>query len=99
MLVKEVINVQTKIKDLDIIRQWLEGTGSPSEGALFLASPGAKFHWIKGDMVNIMDGILYFSKKNGDGWDMILPESLKGKAVRLNHDLPSPGHQGRDRTR
>ena len=38
-------------------------------------------------------------KKNGDGWDMILPESLKGEAVRLNHDLPSSGQQGRDRTR
>ena len=47
-------------------------------------------------MVKIMDGIHYFRKKNGDGWDMILPESLKGEAVRLNHDLPSPGHQGRD---
>ena len=82
MLVEEVINAQTKDEDLDIICQWLEGIGSPSEGALFLAIPGASFYWINRDMIKIMDGILYFRKKNGDGWDMILPESLKGEAVR-----------------
>ena len=89
MSVEEVINAKTKDEDLDIIRQWLEGTGSPSDGGLFLASPGAKFYGINWDMVKIMDCILYFRKTNGDGWDMILPESLKGEAVRLNHDLSS----------
>ena len=68
LLFEEVINAQTKDVDLDIIRQWLEGTGGPSEGGLFLASPGAKFYWIYRDMVKIMDGILDFRKRNGVGW-------------------------------
>ena len=89
MLVEEVITYSAVAR----------GYRRLSEGTLFLASPSAKFYWINKDMVQIMDGILYFRKKNGDGWDMILPESLKGEAVRLNHDLPSSGHQGRDRTR
>ena len=42
--VEKVISAQTKDEDLEIIQQWLEGATSPSDGAIFLASPGAKFY-------------------------------------------------------
>ena len=83
----------------EIIQQWLESATSPSDGAIFLPSPGAKLYWIYKNRVRLMDGALYFQKKDSDGWDLILPESLKEEAMRLNHDLPSWGHQGMDRTR
>ena len=97
--VKEVKDSQTQDEDLKFIIEWLESAKCPSDGALFLASPSAKFYWINKDRVRFLDGTLYFMKKNSEGWDLILPESLKGEAIRLNHDLPASGHQAMDRTR
>ena len=97
--VEKVKDAQTQDKDLKFIHEWLESAKSPSDDALFLASPSAMFYWINKDSVRIMDSTLYFMKMNSEGWDLILTESLKGEAIRLNPDLPSSGHQGMDRTR
>ena len=61
----EVSQEQNKDTDLDIILTWLRRKESPSEGALFLASPASKFYWINKERCVLIDNLLYCWNKEG----------------------------------
>ena len=47
----------------------------------------------------VIEGVLYRQTNEGEEKDLVLPSSLKEEAIRLNHDLPSAGHQVIARTK
>ncbi|MCU7901933.1 MAG: DDE-type integrase/transposase/recombinase [Candidatus Thiodiazotropha sp. (ex Lucinoma aequizonata)] len=94
----EIKEAQGKDPDFGIILDWLSTSADPSEGALFLASPCAKFCWINKARFQLGEGILYCTQKDTEDWNLVLPSSLRSLALELNHDLPSAGHQGVART-
>ena len=81
------------------MRDWLENKTEPSEADLFIASPATKFYWLSKEEFTIINGILYHQRPDGSEKDLVMPVGLKKEALRLNHDLPSSGHQGRARTK
>ena len=81
---EEIVKAQSQDGNLEIVSKWSTEANCPSEGALFLASPDAKYFWINKDGVRMI-GVLYLQKKSGEDLDLILPERLKEEAIRLNH--------------
>ncbi|MCG8045979.1 MAG: hypothetical protein N0E48_09995, partial [Candidatus Thiodiazotropha endolucinida] len=96
---EELRTEQAKDSDLDIVLTFLEKGEFPSEGKLFLASPAAKQYWINKERCALIDGLLYCDNKEGTHQCLVLPAGMKEEAMRLNHDLPSAGHQGVARTK
>ncbi len=47
----------------------------------------------------MIDDILYRQREEGTEKDLVVPESMRFDAMAANHDLPSSGHQGIDRTK
>ena len=47
----------------------------------------------------IIGGLLYHQRPDGSEKDLVMPQGLKQTALELNHDLPSSGHQEKDRTK
>ena len=90
---------QNKDTDLEIILTWLRDGATPSEGALFLASPAAKFYWINKERCLLMDDLLYCWNKEGTNPCLVVPSSMKQSALQMNHDIPMAGHQGVGRTK
>ena len=74
--VEEIVKAQSQDGNLEIVSKWSTEANCPSEGALFLASPDAKYFWINKDRVRMI-GVLYLQKKTGEDLDLILPERLK----------------------
>ena len=95
----EVQKLQHEDPDLAFLWGWLENKYKPSEADLFIASPAAKFYWLSKEEFVIINVILYHQRPDGSEKDLVMPEGLKEEALRLNHDLPSSGHQGRERTK
>ena len=96
----EIKDSQAKDPDLKFILDWLQNKKTPSESALFLASPAAKSFWINKDMFFLDDhGILKnIPKKQENQTRLVVPISLRETVLQLNHELPSAGHQGTERT-
>ena len=78
---------------------WLNSAAAPTERDLFLFSPAVKNYWLIKEEFLIIGGVLYHQRLDGSEKDLVMPESLNRKAMRLNHDLPSVGHQGIERTK
>ena len=95
----EVKDEQNKDIDLNIILAWVKDQQTPSDGALFLASPAAKFYWINKDRCVLIDDLLYCWDKEETHPCLVLPQGLRELAMKMNHDIPSAGHQGVVRTR
>jgi len=95
---KDLREAQEKDEDLRTILQWLTSGVVPEEGALFLTSPAGKYYWLNKEMLCLVDGVLYMDTGQEDK-KLVVPDSLKEKAVSLNHDLPSAAHQGIARTK
>ena len=47
---------------------------------------------VKSSLFKVIDGVLHFQNR------IIVPSSLKANILRLNHDTPTNGHQGVDKT-
>ena len=96
----EVGELQHKDADQKFILEWLESQKEPAEDELMLSSPSAKHYWINKE--------LYFLDTNGILWKrdventstklLVVPAGLKEEIMSLNHELPSAGHQGQERT-
>ncbi|KAH3713699.1 hypothetical protein DPMN_073496 [Dreissena polymorpha] len=61
---KELQVEQSKDKDLTIIAEWLLKGKEPDEGIVFLASPEAKYYWVKKELFQLVDGVLFKQKLN-----------------------------------
>ena len=82
---------------LHCLRRWLISKEEPDEGTIFLLDPTGKFFWINRDLFLIKDGIIW--KKDDDKPLLVIPQSLRQEVIKLNHDLPSAGHTGINRTK
>ena len=97
--VAEVQKLQYNYPDLAFLWKWLETGDSPNEADLFIASPAAKYYWLSKEEFHIIGNLLYHQRPDGSEKDLVIPQGLKQTALELNHDLPSSGHQGGDRTK
>ena len=95
----DVQKLQHEDPNLTFLWDWLENKTEPSEADLFISSPATKFYWLSKEEFTIINGILYHQRPDGSEKDLVMPVGLKKEALRLNHDLPSSGHQGRARTK
>ena len=79
-----------------ILRKWLTSQEGPDEGTLMLLDPAGKFLWIDRDLFILQDGVI--RRKDDDHSILVVPRSLQHEVIRLNHDIPSAGHAGINRT-
>ena len=77
----------------------METADTPNETDLFIASPTAKYYWLSKEAFHNIGGLLYHRRPDGSEKDLLMPQGLKKTALKLNHDLPSSGYQGVDRTK
>ena len=87
---------QEKDEQLIHLRHWLTTGQEPSEGTIMLWGPIQKKLWINRDLFRIDGGTLW--KKTEDKDLLVVPRALQTQVMTLNHDLPSAGHAGMDRT-
>ena len=90
---------QSRDIDLCFIIDWLNSSAVPGEAALFSASPAAKSFWLNKESFVLIDGVLYQDEPISGDKKLVVPKSLQDLAVQWCHDLPSAGHQGRQRTK
>ena len=81
---------------LTILHKWLTSQEEPDEGTIMLLDPASKFLWINRDLFILQDGLI--RRKSDDHAMLVVPRSLQREVIRLNHDIPSAGHAGIDRT-
>ncbi|MCG7869896.1 MAG: DDE-type integrase/transposase/recombinase, partial [Candidatus Thiodiazotropha taylori] len=97
--VKEVQKLQHEDQNLEFLLGWLETRDTPAEADLFIAAPVAKRYWLSKEEFLMIGGLLYHQRPDGSEKDLVMPQGLRQIAIELNHDLPSSGHQGEDRTK
>ena len=97
--VAELQKQQRRDDTLTFLLDWLDSKQVPSEADLFIASPAGKYYWLAKEEFLIIGGLLYHQRADKGDKDLVVPENLKQEAIRLNHDLPSSGHQGIERTK
>nr|XP_054764688.1 uncharacterized protein LOC129271338 [Lytechinus pictus] len=88
---------QEKNQVLVPLREWLTNKKELVEGTLFLLPPEGKFLWTNRELFYFKEGVIWMKKDVGDV--IVIPESLRHDIIRLNHDPPSAGHAGINRTR
>ncbi|XP_033099760.1 uncharacterized protein K02A2.6-like [Anneissia japonica] len=85
--------------DLPPILDWLKN-GEPLEKTLFISSASTKFLLLNKDRLQLTDEeILFIQQENATGLLLVLSREWQMEAIRLHHDLPSPGHQRIARTK
>ena len=94
----EIAEVQREDLDLVPIFSWLDGEEEIVFEKLFRESPSAKHYWLNKERFVLIGDVLYIRGLRPNQQLMVLPERFRSEAIRLNHDIPSAGHQGRDRT-
>ena len=87
---------QEKDPQLAHLRCWLLTQRQPSEGTVMLRGRAEKYLWINREIFEIYDGLL--CKRMEDNRLLVVPSALQTRVMELNHDLPSAGHAGIDRT-
>ena len=97
--VEDLKGAQEADDDMKIILAWLKQSTIPSERDLFLASAPAKAYWLNKERFLLIDGVVYRQRDSEDEKNLVLPASLREEAIRLDHDIPSAGHQGVARTK
>ena len=96
---KELEKDQAADKDLKQIIPWLTTKVEPDEGSLFICSPDAKYYYVNKEMFRLVDGVLFRQKPTSKDFELVVPDSLKEKAIAWHHDIPSAAHQGIARTK
>lgn len=96
---EQLIKSQTEDPNLKVILDWLKNQIEPSQSCLMAASKAIKYYWINKDLFFLEDNVLWRKSLDNEEWLLVVPESLKKAILELNHDLPSAGHQGQDRTK
>ena len=95
---KEIAEAQREDIDLVPIFSWLDGEEEVTFDKLFRESPSAKHYWLNKERFVLIGDVLYIRGLQQGQKLMVLPERFRAEAIRLNHNVPSAGHQGRDRT-
>ena len=95
----ELREAQRKDEDFQFILEWCKNKNIPSEHELFIASPATKSYWLNKEQFCLIDGVLYQTEASTGDKKLVVPKDLRTLAVQWNHDLPSAGHQGRERTK
>ena len=71
----------------------------PSKKELFLSSPCAKAHWLDKESFVLLGDLIFHTRLEDSEKNLVIPDSLNTKTIRINHHLPSSGHQGVARTK
>ena len=61
-----------------------------------LLDQGGKFLWTNRELFHMKDGLIW--RKTEDNDLLVIPHTLRNEVIRLNHDIPSAGHAGVNRT-
>ena len=80
-----------------ILRKWLISQEEPDEGTLMLLNPTGKFLWVNRDLFVLHEGLIR-RKDDDDNLVLVVPQSLQQEVIKFNHDIPSAGHAGINRT-
>ena len=94
---KEMEEAQKEDIALGLLRDWLEKGKKADEFELNLSSEETKFYYGNRDIFFLSQGIIY--KKDPEEDKLVVPRSKKEEVLRACHEIPSAGHQGRDRTK
>ena len=94
-----LVKSQTEDPTLKMILEWCKNKTEPSRNSIKRASKAEKYFWINKNLFFLEDNVLW--KKNLENEDRVLvvPKPLQTEIIRLEHDLPSSGHQGVERTK
>ena len=87
---------QEKDGQLAHLRNWLTSQEEPQEGTIMLWGPVEKNLWLNRELFVLEDGILW--KTMDDKRFLVVPKSLQSKVMEMNHDIPTAGHAGKDKT-
>jgi transposase InsO family protein len=96
---EELANRQAMDPDLRMLLAWLGGKEEPTEGELLLTSPAVKAYWVNREFFCLDHNVLWRKRKDELGLDLVVPVTLQAETLRLNHNVPTAGHQGINRTR
>ena len=97
--VDDLVQFQSKDPELTLVLAWLKTKEDADPSVLFRSSPAVKYYWLNKDQLVLIDGVLYQNEPETEDKRLILPQELKERAMTLNHNLPSAGHQGVQRTK
>ena len=89
---------QNKDPKLKKLISFLQTTQVPPEDELSLAGNEEKFYMAQRNSFFLEKGVLWFDNPNGEPL-LVIPIQLKEHVLFTNHDLPTAGHQGLERTR
>ena len=92
-------NAQGKDKDFRFIIDWCKNKVIPRENELFIACPATKSYSLNKKQFCLIAGVLYQTDAVTGDKKMMVPKDLHTLAFQCNQDLPSAGHQGRERTK
>lgn len=87
---------QGKDAQLSHLRDWLVDQLEPEKATIMLWGPAEKYLWINRNVFHMVDGVI--CKRVNDQEYLVVPQSLRDEVLCANHDIPSAGHAGRDRT-
>jgi predicted aspartyl protease len=90
---------QQKDENFVVVLAWLREGKEPDPSTLFHSSPSAKHYWLSRKQLSLIDGVVYREVEDSGEKRLLLPKSLQDQALHLNHNLPSMGHQGIQRTK
>ena len=88
---------QGKDNSLTPLRDWLTSGEEPSEATIMLWGPAQKFVWTNRQAFKLVQGTICMRKDDQD--TVLVPQAIQAEIIQLHHDLPSAGHQGRERTK
>ena len=78
---KDLKEAQASDENLQIILDWVKSGNKPEEGVLFLVSLEAKSYWLNKEQFLQIDEVLYKTRNDTDEKDLVMPASLKEKAI------------------
>ena len=93
------MQAQEADSELRFVRNYLLRGDTPSEEALALASPEAKYYWINKELFQLKQGLLCRMKLEDMDVELVIPRGWYEEVIRAHHDIPAAAHQGVARTK
>ena len=89
---------QEKDPKLQSLLQFLKSGAPSAKEEICLADKEEKFYYANRASFFLNDGVLWFDSPHGEPL-LVIPSQLKKHVLHVNHNLPTAGHQGYERTR
>ena len=87
--------------DISKVHSWMKTGNRPTYSAMCMESPAVRHYWTQWSLLEWCNGIIYrkFFKADGSSYlQLLTPEKLRNKILRLMHDCVISGHLGRKKT-